>query len=205
MQTNIDESEKTYKHKVHKLKTDDGEVISIIANDDIHEPTQKEKKVKTGFLKINGTTHYYVSINNAIKYYNRQGFEVNKTGVKISKRQVNASDVVPGQYITKVYSDSQVVSEFKDNEPNRHKDIIDIPSPPKPISRLDHIIAMAKKDATFFYEGKKISSDRAIQLVKKHDELNLFSKDLATNAPRVFLTKDTTVPEDTEILPKRNK
>jgi biopolymer transport protein ExbD len=205
MQTVIDDFEKTYKRKVRQTKTDDGEMISIIANDDVYEPTQDENKVKTGFLKIKGTPHYYVSINSAIKYYNRQGFEVSKTGIKISKDQVNASDVVPGQYITKVYSDSKVVSEFKDNEPNTYKDIIDIPSPPKSISRLDHIIAMAKKNATFFYEGKKVSSDSAIQLIKKYDDLNIFTKDLATNAPKIFLTKNTTVTADTEILPKSNK
>ncbi|WP_084142268.1 M56 family metallopeptidase [Psychroserpens burtonensis] len=205
MKSAINDFEKTYKRKVHQAKTDNDEMISVIVNDDVYEQTQDKNKVKTGFQKINGTLHYYVSINAAIKYYNRQGFEVNKTGVKISKRQVNASDVLPGQYITKVYSDSKVVSEFKDNEPNTYKDKIDIPSPPRPISRLDHIIAMAKKDATFFYEGQKVSSDSAIQLVKKHDELNLFTKDLATNKPRVFLTKDTTIPADTEILPKSNK
>jgi hypothetical protein len=204
MQAVIDDFEKTYKRKVHQAKTDDDGMISITANDDVYEPTQDENKVKTGFLKIKGTPHYYVSINSATKYYNRQGFEVSKTGIKISKDQVNASDVVPGQYITKVYSDSKVVSEFKDNEPNTYKDIIDIPSPPKSISRLDHIIAMAKKNATFFYEGKKVSSDSAIQLIKKYDDLNIFTKDLATNAPKVFLTKHTTTA-DTEILPKSNK
>jgi hypothetical protein len=204
MQAVIDDFEKTYKRKVHQAKTDDDGMISITANDDVYEPTQDENKVKTGFLKIKGTPHYYVSINSATKYYNRQGFEVSKTGIRISKDQVNASDVVPGQYITKVYSDSKVVSEFKDNEPNTYKDIIDIPSPPKSISRLDHIIAMAKKNATFFYEGKKVSSDSAIQLIKKYDDLNIFTKDLATNAPKVFLTKHTTTA-DTEILPKSNK
>jgi hypothetical protein len=64
---------------------------------------------------------------------------------------------------------------------------------------------MAKKNATFFYEGKKVSSDSAIQLIKKYDDLNIFTKDLATNAPKIFLTKNTTVTADTEILPKSNK
>lgn len=50
------------------------------------------------------------------------------------------------------------------------------PSPPTPPSPLDYAIGMAKKGATFFYEGKEISSDKAIDLLKKNKELNIESK-----------------------------
>ncbi|WP_052184287.1 M56 family metallopeptidase [Psychroserpens sp. Hel_I_66] len=166
-----------------------------------------ENQMKTGFIKINGTPHYFVNIDNNTKYYNRQGFEVNKSGKIISKYQVNASGVIPGQYITKVYSDGQIVSEFKDNKPSNDRTIIDIPTPPKPISPLDHVIDMAKKNATFFYEGRNVSSDRAIKLIKNNQELNIFTKNGSTNKPRVFLTKDTSIDNEsqTKELPKPNR
>lgn len=92
-------------------------------------------EVKTGFLKINGTPHYFVKTNNEIKYYNRKGYEVSKTGKVLSNSQVNASDVIPGQYITKVYSDGKVVAQFKNNKPNLNGEV-NIPAPskaPKPV------------------------------------------------------------------------
>lgn len=47
--------------------------------------------------------------------------------------------------------------------------------PPPPISTLDHVIKMAKKGASFYYNGKVITSDRAINLVKKNPKLNISS------------------------------
>ena len=65
------------------------------------------------------------------------------------------------------------------------------PPPPKPVSPLDHAIAMAKKNAQFYYEGKKISSDKAIELLKKNDEINIDSR--ASNGKRPVV-KLTTAP-----------
>ena len=42
------------------------------------------------------------------------------------------------------------------------------PPAPEPVEPLDHVIEMAKKGATFYYEGKKITSDKAIELLKKN-------------------------------------
>lgn len=50
------------------------------------------------------------------------------------------------------------------------------PPPPTPPSPLDYAISMAKKGATFFYEDKAISSDKAIDLLKKNKALNIESK-----------------------------
>ena len=38
---------------------------------------------------------------------------------------------------------------------------------------LDHVIEMAKKGATFYYEGKEVSSDWAIELLKNNKSLNI--------------------------------
>ncbi|MDB9961423.1 hypothetical protein OAD62_04930 [Oceanihabitans sp.] len=45
--------------------------------------------------------------------------------------------------------------------------------PPK--SPLDHITEMAKKGAVFYYEGKKVTSDKAISLLKENESLNISS------------------------------
>ncbi|SEL55297.1 Signal transducer regulating beta-lactamase production, contains metallopeptidase domain [Maribacter orientalis] len=50
------------------------------------------------------------------------------------------------------------------------------PSPPTPPSPLDFVINAAKKGATFMYEGKAVSSDKAIDLLRKNKELNIESR-----------------------------
>lgn len=49
------------------------------------------------------------------------------------------------------------------------------PAPPKPKSPLDTVVEMAKKDATFYYNNKKITSDKAIKLLKENKNLNISS------------------------------
>ena len=63
------------------------------------------------------------------------------------------------------------------------------PPPPTPPSPLDYAIDMAKKGATFFYEGKKVSSDKAIDLLKKNKELNIESREKNGKA-EVLITKE---------------
>ena len=63
------------------------------------------------------------------------------------------------------------------------------PSPPTPPSPLDYAIDMAKKGATFFYEGKKVSSNKAIDLLKKNKEFNIESREKNDKA-EVLITKE---------------
>ncbi len=49
------------------------------------------------------------------------------------------------------------------------------PAPPKPKSPLDTVVEMAKKGATFYYNNEKITSDKAIKLLKENKNLNIFS------------------------------
>ncbi|WP_456441940.1 M56 family metallopeptidase [Psychroserpens sp.] len=92
---------------------------------------KKDDHIKTGFIKINGVTHYFVRNVNRTRYYNRKGFEVSKSGKKLSDSQINASDVIPGQYITKVYSNDEVIVEFKKNKQNQ-EGVLNIPPPKEP-------------------------------------------------------------------------
>lgn len=47
------------------------------------------------------------------------------------------------------------------------------PPPPAPPVPLDHVIEMAKEGATFYYNDKKITSDEAINIVKKNKSINI--------------------------------
>ncbi|WP_336067528.1 M56 family metallopeptidase [Mesoflavibacter sp. CH_XMU1404-2] len=49
------------------------------------------------------------------------------------------------------------------------------PAPPKPKSPLDTVVEMAKKGATFYYNDEKITSDKAIKLLKENKNLNISS------------------------------
>ncbi|MBU2939099.1 M56 family metallopeptidase [Lacinutrix sp. C3R15] len=55
-------------------------------------------------------------------------------------------------------------------------EISNIPPPPPPKSPLDHVIDMEKKGAIFYFEGKKITSDEAIAILKANKELNISTK-----------------------------
>lgn len=70
------------------------------------------------------------------------------------------------QHVMKLYSSYYKLAD-KENI------IIPPPPPPAPKSPLDHVIHMAKKGASFYYNNKKISSDRAIELLKKNKNLNI--------------------------------
>ncbi|MGB3149134.1 MAG: hypothetical protein WBB27_00610, partial [Maribacter sp.] len=50
------------------------------------------------------------------------------------------------------------------------------PLPPEPLDPLDSVIEMAKEGANFYYKGKKITSDKAIDLMKKDDGINIDSR-----------------------------
>ncbi|QXP60253.1 M56 family metallopeptidase [Olleya sp. HaHaR_3_96] len=130
-------------------------------------------KYSTGFIVINGKEQYYVQTANKTKYYNREGFEIDKNGTKLSSSQTDGSTVIPGQRITKVYKNDKVIAEFKKTWED---DDIGFLPPPPPISTKDHVIKMANKGASFYYNGDAITSDKAIDLVKNNSNLNISSK-----------------------------
>ncbi|TLP74523.1 M56 family metallopeptidase [Maribacter sp. ACAM166] len=63
------------------------------------------------------------------------------------------------------------------------------PVTPTPKSPLDYAIDMAKKGATFMYEGQEVSSDKAIDLLKNNKELNIESRN-KNGKTIVRITKD---------------
>lgn len=62
--------------------------------------------------------------------------------------------------------------------PSKSKNLKEVPkppAPPKPKSPLDTVVEMAKKGATFYYNNEKITSDKAIKLLKENKNLNISS------------------------------
>ncbi len=64
------------------------------------------------------------------------------------------------------------------------------PPPPPPMAPLDYVIKMAKKDTSFYHNGKKVTSDRAIAILKKQPHLNIHSKN-----NKVYITDKPVVIE----------
>ncbi|UAB76115.1 M56 family metallopeptidase [Mesoflavibacter sp. SCSIO 43206] len=62
--------------------------------------------------------------------------------------------------------------------PSKSKNLKEVPkppAPPKPKSPLDTVVEMSKKGATFYYNNEKITSDKAIKLLKENKNLNISS------------------------------
>jgi len=145
---------------------------------------------------------YYTSIKGTVTYYNRWGQKVNRKGEIIDPEQTHAEKVLKGQVISKIYKDDKVVAEF-----NTKNISIPLPltstkppkilkgkashilAPPEPVKPLDHVIEMAKKGAVFYYEGKEISSDKAIELLKKNKSLNIESSGDNSKKSKVNISK----------------
>jgi|GEM_PF-738732 len=76
----------------------------------------------------------------------------------------------------------KVLKGVNDGDPN-----VPPPTPP-PTSPLDHIIEMSKKNATFYFEGKQITSDKAIELLKKNKNLNIQTTGSSSKNPQVKIS-----------------
>ncbi|GAA0872447.1 hypothetical protein GCM10009117_15940 [Gangjinia marincola] len=67
-------------------------------------------------------------------------------------------------------------------------DGVSFPLPPVPPEPLDLIVSMAKQNAVFFYNDKSITSDKAIDLIKNNESLNIHVKEFAKSNPVVNLS-----------------
>ena len=63
------------------------------------------------------------------------------------------------------------------------------PPPPVPTNTTDYMIQMAKKGALFYYEDKKITSDKAIEITKKNKNINIQVLGHGSSKPIVKLSK----------------
>ena len=93
------------------------------------------------------------------------------------------------------YYDSLATFKYKGkltkSKPRDTQEIVEVPPPPPPPkSPLDHVVDMAKKGATFYYEGKKISSDKAVEILKANKSMNISTKNSDSKNPKVYLSKE---------------
>lgn len=119
---------------------------------------------KSNTIKINGEKHYYINDNGTSRIYNRFGQRVTNNGqiIDVNEQPIEIIEVV---------------------------EVPSAPEPPTPPSPLDYVINAAKKGATFMYEGKIVSSDKAIDLLKNNKELNIESRN-KNGKQIVRITKD---------------
>ncbi|AUC86310.1 hypothetical protein CW731_13935 [Polaribacter sp. ALD11] len=113
-------------------KLPNGEKIKIIENpkiETVEENYSKHsgEKVNTGFKDINGINHYFVTVGNKTKYYNKEGKQTNEKGASISNRKASSSNIIPGNHVTKIYFDGKIFCKFNDNIPSKrvNKNYID--------------------------------------------------------------------------------
>ncbi|RKN79404.1 M56 family metallopeptidase [Ulvibacterium marinum] len=62
------------------------------------------------------------------------------------------------------------------------------PPPPEPESPLEFVQKMKKKNAIFYHEGKKISADQAIELLKNSNDVNINSKGAKGKRPIIEIS-----------------
>lgn len=70
------------------------------------------------------------------------------------------------------------------------------PPPPLPPNPTDHMIEMAKKGAMFYFDDKKISSDRAIEITKNNKNINIQVIGHDSKKPIVKLSNQPITVED---------
>ncbi|MDN3618599.1 M56 family metallopeptidase [Polaribacter undariae] len=128
-----------------------------------HNITVESNFPTTGFKTIKGEKYFYVLKDKNYKYYNRAGKLTDQNGEIISSQQVNAGDIIAGQYITKVYDNGEIVSEFKDNTPDAYKNLQKTVSsgiiPPPPNTPKPTVKITNKKDPTFKMNGKVVTKE----------------------------------------------
>ncbi len=162
------------------------------------------KNVESGYEVLkNGESHYYTIYNGKKTYYNKEGYITDKDGdvlpppppppaptaeyndrrAKIeakrneimAKRQEKLEEIEEQRVLSRKEREAQH-EERKNTLKHRREQLRNNPPPPPPpMSTTDHIIKMKKKGATFYYNGKAITPDKAIELVKNNSELNISS------------------------------
>nr|WP_299074106.1 M56 family metallopeptidase [uncultured Allomuricauda sp.] len=144
------------------------------------------------------TDNYSSELKSALKLYlnsvlayeqNVQAYRKDKKG-NLKNLQVEFEEVM--QLYTNYYKLAHKENKFVQPSPAfRNTSTVTSlpPTPPSPPSPLDHIIDMAKKGTTFYFEEKEISSDRAIELLKKNKELNIETTGHNSKNPKVKISK----------------
>ncbi|MDT0605774.1 M56 family metallopeptidase [Croceitalea rosinachiae] len=98
-------------------------------------------------------------------------------------------EVSPSEPISKVSKEESIEAPKPPSPKKVKKAAITPPAPPEPLEPLDHVIEMAKRGATFYLEDKKISSAKAIELLKKDKSLNISTTGSKSKNPQVRISE----------------
>jgi hypothetical protein len=82
----------------------------------IYDSGKPGEEVTPRFAIINGQYCYYTQQAGAITYYNRHGQPIDHNGKLLSSTQTNASEVLPNQYILRVFKDGEIISSFNNDK-----------------------------------------------------------------------------------------
>lgn len=74
-----------------------------------------------------------------------------------------------------------------------------LPPPPPPPSVEEHLKSMNNIGGVFYYENKKVSFQKAVQLVKADKSLNVQTRHPYTNNPKTYISKKPIVVEIEEL------
>ncbi|VAW12104.1 Regulatory sensor-transducer, BlaR1/MecR1 family / TonB-dependent receptor [hydrothermal vent metagenome] len=104
------------------------------------------------------------------------------------------------KYVNNIIETQEIIAEEKVVElvggGVRHNKYSQPEPPPPPKSPLDHVIEMAKKDAVFYHEGKEITSDKAIQILKNSTKINIDTRRSNSDRPVVRLSSKPIIIEN---------
>jgi len=113
------------------------------------------KGVTSGYQMLeNGESHYFTVYQGKKTYYNKDGYITDDKG-KVLPPPPPAPPAPPKTVIGKASPSLKP------------------PTPPEPVSREKHIRNMANKDASFYFNGEKISSDKALTIVSNNKNTNI--------------------------------
>ena len=160
------------------------------------------KRKKTDIFKVK-------EINKLKKIYTLMSNEQKKSVINVNDFIKTIPVVIPK--INWVFTYNRLASKVKRTSDNRkanliylkeiyHKKMSDkerkkvttpdkILPPPPPRNHLDKVIRMAKVGTKFYYEGKLIHSDKAIELLKKNRKLIIHFENTNYNNSKVWISR----------------
>ena len=144
------------------------------------------EKITVCWVKLRATKEQLETYNRLAKKYNNQDKE---------NRVVLMKDLEQLEYIYNLMTPEQKANA----EP--FPDCFPPPPPFVSLKPLDYIINMAKNNAAFFYENERISSDKAISLIKENSKLNIKTTTFKNSNPIVKITKNGNNNSNTNIPP----
>jgi hypothetical protein len=172
-----------------EVEVDERIVEEIIESQEIYDDlTMDEKTIR----KIIENQNIYDSDSKGPGYFSLKDEDVTiyLNGKEISyfeMMRLEKEGTITSMDVIKKQNGKSVISIIDLNKSNLQPPPVP-PIPPKPKSPIDYIKDMAKQDALFYYEGKEISSDKAIEIMKNNDEINIDTKRNNNEKPKVRLS-----------------